>query len=147
MCLIFVVELMLIGGDFADQCGDTRTGPMCGQCQPGRSEWSGQCVVCNKTNPGYVILFLLVTFLGAWFFWRTSQVSTGQMKVFFFFVQTAVIIVAASQNSLRWMDFFNFQPSMYISHTLRYSFVRCSLIFNKLRMLANGVCLSCYDNS
>jgi hypothetical protein len=85
---------------------------MCGQCSDGRTEWSGQCIQCTTVNGGYVFLFLVVTFLGALFFWKTSQVSTGQMKVFFFFVQTAVVIVAASQDSLRWMDFFNFQPGI-----------------------------------
>jgi hypothetical protein len=98
------------GGEYANQCGDTREGPMCGQCKAGRTEWSSQCVECDSVNGGYLVLFLFFTTVGAYFLHRASQVSTGQMKVFFFFVQTAVVIVGSSQTTLRWMDFFNFQP-------------------------------------
>ena len=43
--------------DLDQMCADHRTGPLCGECDEGRTDVAGRCVVCSKTN--LTMLFLL----------------------------------------------------------------------------------------
>lgn len=106
-----VADFHCPGGTAGLQCDSGRTGPLCGSCLPGYAEWSDECIPCESAHGGYVVLFLVLSWIFVIVLHFMSQVTTGQMKVLFFFVQTAVIMLSSADSGfMRWLEFFNFEP-------------------------------------
>jgi WW domain/IPT/TIG domain len=70
--------------------------PLCGECQPGYSEWGGDCIPCDATNSGLVILFILVGYVILFGIYHITSVTSGaKLKVLVVFAQTVHAFVAS----------------------------------------------------
>ena len=59
-------------------------------CSDGYINWQDQCVVCDGTNGGLVVLFLLAGFVAAALFMISAPQVSGVSKITAFFIQSAI---------------------------------------------------------
>jgi hypothetical protein len=83
-------------------CGQHRVAaernPLCGQCEPGHSEWDGKCVTCPGVNGGLVMAVLMlgwVCVLAIHGFAQRSSTSSA-LRIAMFFWQAALLIVGGA---------------------------------------------------
>jgi len=48
------------------------------------AEWSGECIPCDKTSAGWVLVFVGGIWVVAIMLFRASQATSGQTKIFFY---------------------------------------------------------------
>lgn len=82
-------------------CAPLHTGPLCGQCANGTTEWSGRCVACDSSSGrgGMLVLVLLVGFLYVGFIVKTASArsaTAGHLGIFLYTTQTAVQMLGDS---------------------------------------------------
>jgi hypothetical protein len=100
------------GGRCADNftCGPNRVAaeynPLCGQCQPGYSEWGGACVACSGVNGGLVLGLLLLAWacvLAVHGFAQRASTSSS-LRIAMFFWQVSFLVVGGAA-WVRWAAF------------------------------------------
>jgi len=104
------------GGALSSQCGANRLPAddnlLCGKCQPGFSEWSGQCVECPAANAAMIILLIAASFLFVLFIYMVSarhdSVTAGTVGIFIYFWQTTIIVAGPTASWLRAFSFLQF---------------------------------------
>ena len=101
----------------SDQCGPNRLvaadNVLCGQCAPGYAQWSTSCVKCEENNGGLITaaLFLLWAYVVlVHLLAQVSQDGKGHVGIFFYFVQTFLLISPNEIRSLDWLAVINFSP-------------------------------------
>lgn len=81
-------------------CEDNRNGsmPLCGVCNRGFTEWNGVCLKCESPDGGLLMVYILYLFV-MFLMQHTSAQNTksGASKVFWFFGQTATLIIGSNQ--------------------------------------------------
>jgi hypothetical protein len=92
------------GGRCADNftCASNRVAaednPLCGQCQPGYSEWGGACVACSGVNGGLVLGLLLLAWacvLAIHSFAQRASTSSS-LRIAMFFWQVSFLVVGGT---------------------------------------------------
>lgn len=79
--------------DESNSCTHHRTGPLCGQCIPGKHQsLTSLCSDCNKANPVMITLALAALWIGSIILHTLVVVSSGKSTILIFFVQTAFSI-------------------------------------------------------
>lgn len=105
------------------QCDSTRMQSAdnveCASCASGYSDYNGDCLSCDSVNGGLVFLVILLSQAYVLVTHRLSQSSTGLTSVFFYFVQTALLMAgsAASASAVAWLNFVNIRPQNTASAT------------------------------
>ena len=92
----------------SQDCGPNRLPPqeniMCGRCIENYYEWGGNCVECDGIRWDILISGYLAMFVFVWVVYKTSQSSSGHVKVFMYFVQMAILFVGESVRHLTWLE-------------------------------------------
>src|SRR6185369_7913475 len=81
---------------------------MCGSCEDGYAQSNRNCVECNTPNVGYVVLFLIIAVLAVVAIHYISQKSGSYATIFFYFIQTCLLILTNANAYALWMNLFNF---------------------------------------
>jgi Tyrosine-protein kinase ephrin type A/B receptor-like len=93
------------------KCGPNRRpfdeNPLCGQCLDGYYEWNKECVLCESTRWDLMFLFFIASFFFVLAMHVTSQSTSGDMKIFMYFVQMSVLFVGADLDWATWLQVFN----------------------------------------
>jgi len=100
----------------SEECGSGRAkniegneNLLCGRCISGYYEWGGECVECKGTRWEILMIGYLVMFGFLYIIYRIAQSTSGDAKIFFYFVQIAVLFMGeGSVEFLQWLEFFNF---------------------------------------
>lgn len=83
--------------------------PLCGECLEGFYQWGDDCIACDGTRWDIIILLLLALFALVVIFHVISQKTTGEMKVFMYFVQTSLLLVGGDNALVLYVfEIFNF---------------------------------------
>lgn len=78
---------------------------MCRDCKPGYSEWGGRCVPCDdETNGGYVLLWIIASWIYVYFLHRLSQKTVGITGIFLYYVQVVRLIIRIVTATIPRMD-------------------------------------------
>ena len=125
---------------------DVRENPLCGLCVEGYYQWGNECVACDGIRWDLIAGAVFATFLFVYIVYKTSQSTSGEVKVFMYFVQMAVLFLGEGVDWLSWMEVFNlnaFEASgttcimeieqhnrMLLSFTLPLASVACLLFIN-----------------
>jgi hypothetical protein len=85
--------------------------PVCGQCNPGYSTWSGECVQCDRVHWDYVILFIIISWFYVYVFHKISQTTSSDTKIFLYYIQMVLAFANQTVGWLNWLSFFQFNFS------------------------------------
>jgi hypothetical protein len=89
---------------------------LCGQCLPEYSQWRNSCVYC-ETKGWLIAVLAIFAFIYVIIVHILSQPSTdptttgADVKIFVYFVQTALFQIGSFDKFLSWLQIFNFNPS------------------------------------
>jgi hypothetical protein len=115
------VDTFLCGGDrcAADgQCGAHRlpgdVNPLCGQCEPGISEWNGSCVACPGVDGALVFGLLALAWLLVLALHALSQRASDSsaLRITMYMWQVAFLVVG-SADWLSWAGFLDLNVSLF----------------------------------
>jgi len=99
---------------FIPQCAPHRinstSNRLCGACEMDYTEWRGSCVQCSETRWDLIFFLFVLSSIYLLMVYHKSHDAEGTTKIFFFFVQTAVLQLGSYSSWLSWLGFFNFQP-------------------------------------
>jgi hypothetical protein len=108
-------SFIMSSGGTASQCGQNRASSssnyLCGSCDPGFTEWNGSCVECEGVKVWLIVIFIIIGFIYVIILHSVSQSSSGDVKILLYFIQTALLVLAASVKDFKWLEFVNFSPS------------------------------------
>jgi hypothetical protein len=97
-------DLCLESGEYATGRKPAVENPLCGQCLPGLYQWGSECVPCERTQYGVIVLLVLFIVALVLVFHRASQSSAADVKIFMFFLQTGLLLT--ENDSLFVLEFF-----------------------------------------
>eukprot|EP00698_Gefionella_okellyi_P001798 TRINITY_DN11643_c0_g2_i1.p1 TRINITY_DN11643_c0_g2~~TRINITY_DN11643_c0_g2_i1.p1 ORF type:complete len:3137 (+),score=765.64 TRINITY_DN11643_c0_g2_i1:40-9411(+) len=90
-------------------CAPNRYGPLCGTCAPDFYAWGASCSFCPGVNVLVVVALMIGVFGYVLFVLKFGRNSSGNVKIFMYFVQTLEIVVGPTSKWLPFSSIFNFQ--------------------------------------
>ncbi len=83
---------------------------LCARCNPGYSEWNGECIQCDHASPLGICFAIFMSFVYVWAILVSAQQSNNMTSILLYFLQTATVMVGSSRAWLDWINFFNISP-------------------------------------
>ena len=82
--------------------------PLCAFCMDGFTEVQHACIACTSAVPGMVVLVVGILFLGvlAIHLFVSGGSSSGELTIFFYYLQVSLLVVGDVKPYLAWMHLF-----------------------------------------